>query len=173
MNTTELKNKIVELEKDFTIKQMEFLDKLAELKSAIAEQGKKPGRWVPGHGENYYFKTAVDDIGQTIVAGTTVDKSRVNSGNCFQTRQEAEAHQLIAVPKGDVEQMLWMVDYLRAGDGGDWELWVYQDGSLGYNRCFNVTALPRWPTESKAREWVESHGGEAEVTRRLLIGWPK
>ena len=173
MNTTELKNKIVELEKDFTIKQMEFLDKLAELKSAIAEQGKKPGRWVPVNGENYYFKTAVDDIGQTIVAGTTVDKSRVNSGNAFQTRQEAEAHQLIAVPKGDVEQMLWMVDYLRAGDGGDWELWVYQDGSLGYNRCFNVTALPRWPTESKAREWVESHGGEAEVTRRLNIGWPK
>ena len=173
MNTTGLKNKIVELEKDFTIKQMEFLDKLAELKSAIAEQGKKPGRWVPVNGCRYWFLDTDGDPACIDYLGSELDLALLNSGNCFQTREEAEAHQLIAVPKGDVEQMLWMVDYLRAGDGGDWELWVYQDGSLGYNRCFNVTALPRWPTESKAREWVESHGGEAEVTRRLNIGWPK
>lgn len=159
MNTTELQNKIAEIEKDFAAK-------VAELKSAIAEHSKKPGRWVPELEELYYF---IDSTGSVCSGSNTghsvnklsVNKLRINSGNCFQTREESEAHQLIAVPKGDADQMLWMVDYLRAASvhltGKD----LHHDGTAFHVR-YGIS-----------REWVDRHGGEAEVARRLKIGWPK
>lgn len=170
MNTTELQNKIAELEKEFGSK-LEFAKKsmetrIAELKSAIAEQGKKMGRWVPELEELYYF---IDSTGSVCSGSNTghsvnklsVNKLRINSGNCFQTREESEAHQLIAVPKGDADQMLWMVDYLRAASvhltGKD----LHHDGTAFHVR-YGIS-----------REWVDRHGGEAEVARRLKIGWPK
>ena len=155
MTNTELQNKLAELEKDFA-------SKITELKSALAEQSeKKPGRWVPNDDEGFHFVSLDGSAGETRYIGTEADKYRIKSGNCFQTREEAEAHQLIAVPKGDAEQMLWMVDYLRAASvhltGKD----LHPDGT-----AFHVQY-------GISREWVESLGGEAEVARRLRIGWPK
>lgn len=73
------------------IKNLE--DELARLKADL-EAPKPPTRWVPKLGENYWFIEACGNIDMD-VRTANIDQMRINTGNVFRTKREAEA----AIPR--------------------------------------------------------------------------
>jgi hypothetical protein len=151
---TELQQKITELETKFK-----------ELRSQVAAMPDEGKKWVPKVGD-YIFYIAGDGG----VAGVGCNTSQyiqdmIARGNCYPTEQAAIDAR---------EQQDFIRSWLNAGD--------VPNDKPGYEVGFGVNGLsidhcsgawygtPRFSTELKAREWVESHGGPDVVRDRLARG---
>lgn len=82
MNKKEIENKIEALEK-----QLEELKK--KVNSPEFDEVKKGGRQKPKKDENYFFLGADGGIYPETYLGDGIDLFRFNTGNCFETKQEA------------------------------------------------------------------------------------
>ncbi len=72
------------------------------------------------------------------------------------------------------EQQDFIREWLNAGDvkGNESAVEILlEHGGVSYNRTHANNGAPKFSTEQKAREWVDSHGGPDVVRERLARGW--
>lgn len=81
MTQQEYENKIKELEKQ-----------LAELKMAKVEEPQQPKRWKPKNGQIYWLIDRYGDVSDTTWNADSYDTWQHLSGNCFETKKEAEEY---------------------------------------------------------------------------------
>ena len=116
MNKKEIENKIKALEK-----QLEELKN--EVNSPEFEGIKKGVRERPKIGEIYYFLGDNGRIYNTEWGGSEEDLFRFNTGNCFETEQEAEEHKENLITK---QQLKDLALELNKGVEIDWKDGIQQ-----------------------------------------------
>lgn len=105
--------------------------RLSELERIVQEEERPQGLWSPAYGERYHFICDRGDITHNVFSQHPTDLFRIQSGNCFPTRESSEkaaplfarAHKIIqAALMVDPDAGLWANDRLHTvvWRGGRW-----------------------------------------------------
>lgn len=141
-----------------------IIDKNPSILTDWFEEIKEQARWRPEKFQNYYHVGGDGFVySDTWANGSAVDNGRLEIGNCFQTREEAErvAEYLkaLAVVRGDATKKFvkgernWFVFYNVTAD--------YLDFGYDYSDIRNgVFGLPYFATEDDAQRSIELHKNE-------------
>lgn len=66
------------------------IDEFPNILTEWFEEIEEPTRWKPGLGQKYYFLDSNGLVYNNIWADDSIDHSRFDIGNCFESREEAE-----------------------------------------------------------------------------------
>lgn len=147
----------------YTIVHKDQLEKSPSILTDWFEEIKEPTRWKPENGERYYWLDSNGLVCHNIWADDSIDRSRFEIGNCFETREEAERVveylKALAVVKGDATTKFveggenWIVFY-NANDNA-----LHLDCNFSHIRN-GVFGLPYFATEDDAKSSIEQHKNE-------------
>ena len=147
----------------YTIVHKDQLEKSPSILTDWFEEIKEPTRWKPENGERYYWLDSNGLVCHNIWADDSIDRSRFEIGNCFETREEAERVveylKALAVVKGDATTKFveggenWIVFY-NANDNA-----LHLDCNFSHIRN-GVFGLPYFATEDDAKRSIEQHKNE-------------
>ena len=139
------------------------LEKFPNILTDWFEKIKEPTRWKPEADQKYYFSDNDGSVGYNRWDGDHIDRNRLEIGNCFKTKEEAER----------------VVEYLKAlavvrGDGASKfdkvgnNFCVFYDTTnnyltMGVEFCDmgnGIFGLPYFATVEDARRSIEQHKNE-------------
>ena len=140
-------------------------DQLEKNPSILAEwfEEIKPTRWKPKMDQEYYCLGSNSSVIPDDWCDLDIDRNRFETGNCFQTEEEAEKVveylKALAVVRGDATKKFvkgernWFVFYNVTAD--------YLDFGYDYSDIRNgVFGLPLFATEEDAQRSIEQHKNE-------------
>ena len=147
----------------YTIVHKNQLEKNPNILTDWFEEVNESALWKPETSQKYYFLDSNGFVYNSIWADDSIDHSRFEIGNCFQTEEEAErvAEYLkaLAVVRGDATKKFvkgernWYVFYNVTAD--------YLDFGYDYSDIRNgVFGLPLFATEEDAQRSIELHKKE-------------
>lgn len=139
------------------------IDKFPNILTDWFEEIKEPTRWKPELGQRYYFLDSNGFAHHIIWADDSIDRSRFEIGNCFQTREEAERTveylKALAVVRGDATSKFtkgcknWRVYYDS--------VYRYLAIESNFSDINNgVFGLPYFATSEDAQRSIELHRNE-------------
>ena len=147
----------------YTIVHKDQLEKSPSILTDWFEEIKEPTRWKPEIDERYYWSGSNGLVCHNIWAGDSIDRSRFEIGNYFQTEEEAkrvvEYLKALAVVRGDATTKFveggenWIVFY-NANDNA-----LHLDCNFSHIRN-GVFGLPYFATEDDAKSSIEQHKNE-------------
>lgn len=79
----------------------------------------KDKRWVPEYGEKYWYVNNVGNEDWRYYKNDVIDNFRINTGNCFKTREEAEKHQDKLFAIAEVTAYMYENDLVLEPDWSD------------------------------------------------------
>ena len=106
-----------------------------DLQALKAKQNSK--RWVPGHGEIYYYIDSALDVVFSQNNNFDNDKNRILVGNCYKTQAEAEKERDRIVAIAEVNQIIreengdWVPDWSDSNQQKRLLCYDYSDKSMG------------------------------------------
>ena len=147
----------------YTIVHKDQLEKNPNILTDWFEEIKEPTRWKPEMRQYYSHVMSSGMILDDVWSNYDTDRKRLEIGNCFQTREEAEQAveylKALAVVKGDATTKFveggenWIVFY-NANDNA-----LHLDCNFSHIRN-GVFGLPYFATEDDAKRSIEQHKNE-------------
>lgn len=127
------------------------------------EEVKESNRWKPDDGQKYYFLDSNGLVYNSIWADDSIDRSRFEIGNCFQTEEEieraAEYLKALAVVRGDATS-----EFVKYNDnwfiGYDPEYKSIDAFCNPYTARNGIFGLPYFATREDAKRSIEQHKNE-------------
>ena len=147
----------------YTIVHKDQLEKNPNILTDWFEEINESTRLRPDTDQKYYFLDSNGLVYDSIWADDSIDRSRFDIGNCFQTEEEAEKVieylKALAIVRGDATKKFvkgernWFVFYNVTAD--------YLDFDYDYSDIRNgVFGLPLFATEEDAQMSIEQHKKE-------------
>ena len=147
----------------YTIVHKDQLEKSPSILTDWFEEIKESTRWKPENGERYYWLDSNGLVCHNIWADDSIDRSRFEIGNCFQTEEEAEQAveylKALAVVRGDAttELIKGRNNFYVVYDAAYNCLVVKEKSYYIRNGDFG---LPYFATEDDAKSSIEQHKNE-------------
>lgn len=147
----------------YTIVHKDQLEKNPNILAEWFEEIKEPTRWKPEIDEEYYCLDSNGLVYNNIWADDSIDHSRFEIGNCFQTEEEAERVKeylkALAVVRGDATS-----EFVKYNDnwfiGYDPEHKSVNAFCNPYTARNGIFGLPYFATEGDAQRSIEQHKNE-------------
>jgi len=147
----------------YTIVHKDQLEKNPNILTDWFEEIKESTRWKPKMDQEYYCLGSNSSVIPDDWCDLDIDRNRFETGNCFQTEEEAEKVveylKALAVVRGDATKKFvkgernWFVFYNVTAD--------YLDFGYDYSDIRNgVFGLPLFATEEDAQRSIEQHKKE-------------
>ena len=147
----------------YTIVHKDQLEKNPNILTDWFEEIKESTRWKPKMDQEYYCLGSNSSVIPDDWCDLDIDRNRFETGNCFQTEEEAEKVveylKALAVVRGDATKKFvkgernWFVFYNVTAD--------YLDFGYDYSDIRNgVFGLPLFATEEDAQRSIEQHKDE-------------
>ena len=147
----------------YTIVHKDQLEKNPNILTDWFEEIKEQTRWKPKMDQEYYCLGSNSSVIPDDWCDLDIDRNRFETGNCFQTEEEAEKVveylKALAVVRGDATKKFvkgernWFVFYNVTAD--------YLDFGYDYSDIRNgVFGLPLFATEEDAQRSIEQHKNE-------------
>ena len=147
----------------YTIVHKDQLEKNPNILAEWFEEIKESTRWKPKMDQEYYCLGSNSSVIPDDWCDLDIDRNRFETGNCFQTEEEAEKVveylKALAVVRGDATKKFvkgernWFVFYNVTAD--------YLDFDYDYSDIRNgVFGLPCFATEEDAQRSIEQHKNE-------------
>ena len=147
----------------YTIVHKDQLEKSPNILTEWFEEIKESTRWKPEMCQEYYCLGSNSSVIPDDWCDLDIDRNRFETGNCFQTEEEAEKVveylKALAVVRGDATKKFvkgernWFVFYNVTAD--------YLDFGYDYSDIRNgVFGLPLFATADDARRSIEKHKNE-------------
>ena len=139
------------------------LEKFPNILTDWFEEIEESTRWKPDAGQKYYLSDSNGSVYDSVWSNDYIDRSRVEIGNCFQTKEEAERVveylKALAVVRGDSTRKF-------AGGKDNW--YVRYDHALNSLDAFcspyitrnGIFGLPYFATKEDAERSIELHKTE-------------
>lgn len=139
------------------------IDKFPNILTDWFEEINESTRWKPEADQKYYFSDNDGSVGYNRWDGDHIDRNRFETGNCFETKEEAkrvvEYLKALAVVRGDAISKF-------TKDRNNW--YVYYDTNLNFlmssiscNMLDNgIFGLPYFATREDAQRSIEQHKNE-------------
>lgn len=147
----------------YTIVHKDQLEKNPNILTDWFEEIEEQTRWKPEMDQKYYFLDSNGFVYNSIWADDSIDSSRFEIGNCFQTEEEAERAveylKALAVVRGDATS-----EFVKYND--NWFIGYDPEHKSIYAFCNPYTArngifgLPYFATEDDVRRSIEQHKDE-------------
>jgi thiamine biosynthesis lipoprotein ApbE len=172
-----MKIKLNNIELDLNLEQLKEIKKiqseaLKELKKCLEEVTKESKVWKPEFSDMYYYIASTGYALSCVYTKDNVDTYRLETGNCYRTREEAEKARDIIVPKLKARKRL--NDYIKEKGYGvvtslDRGHVFYLDGEGAVYSWESVIAYNDLPRLKKKEEANDVLANCAEDIKTLLM----